>query len=269
MARRLKSWLHSYAEFTDVSEAPISFNFWTGVAAIAGALERKVWIDEVKFKWYPNFYILLVSPPGVATKSSTVSVGMKILRTVPDVQFGPSSMTWQGLARGLQESQVMVPLHDEVTNPLLQEYMPMSAITCEVSELGTFLDMNDGQMQSVLIDLWDGKDSAWERWLSTADNTRIENPWINVIAATTPTWLAMNFDDLTVGGGLTSRIVFVYAEEKRQRIPYISDMINIKNYDQLEKDLAHDLEEIHKIKGPFILTPEAKLLGAECNVSLT
>lgn len=263
LARRLASWLRSYGDFTIISEAPTSFNFWTGVATVAGALERKVWIDEIKYRWYPNFYILLISPPGVATKSSTISVGMRLLRNLPDVRFGPASMTWQGLARGLQEGQVMIPMLDPSIPLLNQEFSPMSALTCEVSELGTFLDMGDGQMQSILIELWDGKDGAWERWLSTAENTRIENPWINVIGATTPTWLASNFDDLTIGGGLTSRIVFVYAEEKAQLIPYISEMINIKNYDQLEEDLIHDLKEIHKMRGSFTLSPEAKILGAE------
>lgn len=264
MARRLNSWLTAYAEFTDVSEAPISFNFWTGVSTIAGALQRKVWIDEIKFKWYPNFYVILVSPPGIATKSSTMGVGMKMLRSIEGIHFGPTSMTWQGLTRGLQEGQILLPIHDNLNlvDPL-QEFMSMSAITCEVSELGTFLDMRDTQLQAVLIDLWDGKDVPWERWLSQNENTRIENPWINLISATTPTWLGENFGDLTIGGGLTSRIIFVYADGKRQLIPYISDMVNHEDHIKLGEDLIYDLKQIAKLKGQFKLTDEARQFGRE------
>ena len=75
MARRLKNWIKSYADFTEVSEAPLTFDFWTGLSTISGALQRKVYIDEVKFKLFPNMYVFFVAPPGVATKSTTVGVG--------------------------------------------------------------------------------------------------------------------------------------------------------------------------------------------------
>lgn len=63
--------------------------------AIAGALRRKVWIDQAYFKWYSNFYIIpLVAPPGIVSKSTTAGIGMSILREVPGVNFGPDVVTW-------------------------------------------------------------------------------------------------------------------------------------------------------------------------------
>lgn len=253
MARMLQSWLAAYSEFTMNSEAPDLFNFWTGVSTIAGALRRHVWIDEVKFKWFPNFYIIFVAPAGVVTKSTTMSVGMSLLRQVDGVKMGPGSMTWQGLTWTLQESLQLVPYGEDGAS----DYMPMSAITCEVSELGTFLDPRDGTLSSVLIDLWDGKEVPWERWLRSNDNTRIENPWINIIAATTPSWLKENFTEIMIGGGLTSRVVFVFAEEKKTLIPYISRRTVRENHAELEAALVHDLTEIATIKGPYQLTDEA------------
>lgn len=259
MARMLNNWLTSYSEYTEVSEAPYTFDFWTGVATIGGALRRQVFIDEIKFKVYPNFYTFFVAPPGVATKSTTVGVGMRLLRQVDGVTMGPTSMTWQGLTKGLQDARQLIPLTDpNTTDPLAMEYLSQSAITCEVSELGTFLDMRNGELISVLIDLWDGKDVPWERWLSTKENTKIENPLISIIGATTPTWLEENFGEGTIGGGLTSRIVFVYGDEKRRYIPYISDLVEPQGNADLEKALVNDLREIAKLKGKFTITRDAR-----------
>lgn len=262
--RKLENWIASYAQYTEVSEAPLTFDFWTGVSTIAGALRRQVCIDEIKFRIYPNFYTFFVAPPGVATKSTTVSVGMRLLRQVDGVIMGPSSMTWQGLTKGLQNAQQMVPLQDPtITDPLAMEYFPQSAITCEVSELGTFLDMRNGELISILIDLWDGKDVPWERWLSTKEDTKIENPLISIIGATTPSWLEENFGEGTIGGGLTSRIVFVYGDAKRRFIPYISDLVEDESNRKLEEDLVHDLREIAKLKGRFTITRQARNMVGE------
>lgn len=255
----LDNWLSAYSKFTDVSEAPLTFDFWTGVATIAGALRRQVYIDEIKFKLFPNFYVFFVAPPGVATKTTTVSVGMRILRQVDGVTMGPSSMTWQGLAKGMQKAMQLVPISDpNTTDPMAMEYLSQSAITCEVSELGTFLDMRDGELIALLIDMWDGKEVPFERWLSTQSDTKIENPLINIIGATTPSWLEENFGETAIGGGLTSRIVFVHAEEKRRFIPYISDLVEDEQNKKLESDLVHDLREIAKLKGKFTITREAR-----------
>lgn len=259
MPRMLSNWLEAYANYTDVSEAPLTFDLWTGVASIAGALRRQVCIDEIKFKIFPNFYIFFVAPPGVATKSTTVGVGMKLLRQVDGIIMGPSSMTWQGLTRGLQNAQQLYVVSDpSVTDPLAMERMAQSAITCEVSELGTFLDMRDGSLVSVLIDLWDGREVPWERWLSTKDDTKIENPLISIVGSTTPSWLEENFGEGTIGGGFTSRIVFVYGEAKRRYIPYISDLVEVEGQSSTEKALVHDLREIAKLKGKFTITRDAR-----------
>ena len=64
---------------------------WVGVSTIAGALRRKVWIDQAYFKWYPNFYIILVAPPGIVAKSTTASLGMRLCGVSPVSASGPMS----------------------------------------------------------------------------------------------------------------------------------------------------------------------------------
>ena len=75
-SRKLKNWVDSYLVYSSASEAPDKFHFWTAVSTIAGALRRRVWIPQNYFDWTSNFYIILVAPPGIVSKSTTISIGM-------------------------------------------------------------------------------------------------------------------------------------------------------------------------------------------------
>ena len=251
MPRELDNWLAAYAKHTAISEAPPVFHFWTGVSVIAGALRRRVWIDQKHFQWIPNFYIIMVGPPGVVTKSTSMKIGYRILRQVPGIHFGPQSMTWQGLLKAFEDSNELVPLPlpgVDINDPML-ERMPMSCVTCDISELGTFLKPRDDELTTFLIDMWDGQIGSWKRTLATQDETIIENPWLNIIGCTTPSWLRENFNSGMISGGLTSRCIFVWGMEKSQLIAYPGDMISDEKFHLREEQLVNDSEGNRKPYG--------------------
>lgn len=257
MARKLDNWLRSYMEYSKQSEAPDQFHFWTGVSCIAGALRRKVWIDMGYFEWTPNFYIVFVAPPGIVSKSTTASIGMNLLRRVKGVKFGPDAVTWQSLVQSLSESTEGFPYPDEAT------LNPMSAITIVSSEFGNFLNPQDREMVDVLVSLWDGQRGAWKKATKTQGEDSIENPWINIIACTTPDWIAGNFPEYMIGGGFTSRTVFVYGEEKRQLMAYPADFLPA-DFEEQQDTLVNDLEHIaNNLTGPYFLSDDAKEWGVQ------
>ena len=77
VARNHADWLTAFMEYASYGEAPRHMYFWSGVAAIAGVLRRKVWIDQAYFKWHCNMYIVLVAPPGIVSKSTTAGVATR------------------------------------------------------------------------------------------------------------------------------------------------------------------------------------------------
>lgn len=251
--RRLDNWLKTYMEYSSFSEAPDKFHFWTGISTVAGALRRRVWIDQAYFQWTPNFYIIFVAPPGIVSKSTTLSIGMRLLRQIPGIHFGPDAVTWQALTEALADSTESVLMPDEL-------YHPMSCITIASSEFGTFLNPKDREMVDVLVSLWDGQLGVWEKRTKTQGSDSIENPWINIAACTTPSWIAGNFPDYMIGGGFTSRCVFVYAETKRKLVPYPSREVP-SDFKQTEKELVHDLEIISSYSGEFTLSETALEFG--------
>lgn len=264
MARHFPNWLKAYCRFTEHSEAPLDFHFWTGVSTIAACLRRRVWKDEHHFTWTPNFYIIFVGPAGVVTKSTTLNIGFKLLHKIAEKQklyFGPDSMTWQGLAKGFAKASAFHTYKDSKTGE--DKKVLMSPLTCSVSELGTFLRPDDTGLISFLTDVWDGKDRPFKHETSVSGNIEIDGGWLNIIGATTPSWLQNNFPASLIGEGIGSRIIFIFAENKRKLTAYPSRLKNIVDHTKFETQLTEDLEDICQMIGPYEMTDEAYLWGED------
>lgn len=259
MARHFANWISAYIDYTKHSEAPDPFHFWTAISTIAGALRRKVWMDQRQFQWTPNFYVIFVAPPGIATKSTAINTAMRLLREVPDVIFGPNSMTWQGLTVALEESKRVYP-----KDAMATEFLQMSCLTIAISELGTFLKPKETDLIDLLVDLWDGGDRVWKHRIKTGEHpsTEIINPWMNIIGCTTPAWLRGNFPQYMIEGGLTSRCVFVFGDKKRHLVAYPSELALTTWWADMGKRLTDDLIHMSELQGEYEMTPDAKLWGA-------
>lgn len=254
MSRRLEDWLQSYVRYAGVTEAPRLMHYFAGVAAVAGALRRKVWIDMKRYQWTPSFYIVFVAPPGIVAKSTTADIAMDLLKRVPGVKFGPDVVTWPALVSAFASAGESFPYGDE--------WLPMSALTLVASELGNLVIPQDREMVNLYITLWDGR-KTYEKVTKTSGNDSIEAPWINMLGCTTPHWIADNMPPATVGGGFTSRCIFIYAEKKEQFVAYVDEAIRAEDDGEREA-LIHDLEHIAlNLVGQYHLAPDARAWGRE------
>ena len=230
-------------------------HFWSGVSAVAGALQRHVWVDMGAFQWLANHFIVFVAPPGIVAKSTTAGLATGLLRRVPGIKLGPNAVTAAALARSFAES------HEEFE--IAGTFYPQCALTLVSSELGNLIDPKDRQMIDLLTELWDGLQVDFTKVTKTAGSDTIVNPWINLIACTTPAWLAANFPEYVLGGGFTSRCIFVYADKKEKLIAYPSRSM-LPDFLENRDQLVADLETISKtLLGPVTLTPEAYSYGED------
>lgn len=245
-----RSWLKAYVAHERNSESPPSFHYWTAVFTVAGALRRRVWIDQRRFQWTTNMYIVLVAPPGVAAKSTTMRVGLNLLQRVEGIRLGPQSMTWQALfdAFILAKDVLELPAQDPI---------PMSCLSIGIGELGTFMDPKNRECMDMITALWDGQKEPLKRMTRKDGELIIHNPWLNFLACTTPAWLKENFPEVQVGAGLTSRIIFVYGAEKAKYIAYPAQQVEDEAYKDEEIALLHDLQRIANLQGEYKLTPSA------------
>lgn len=255
MTRNFKDWLKAYVEYAGVTEAPKKMHTFAGIGALAGALRRKVWIDMKRFVWYPSFYIIYVAPPGIVAKSTTADIAMDLLKRVPGIKFGPNAITWQALVTAFASASESFewPGHSG-------DWHPMSPLTLVASELGSLINLQDRDMVNLLIELWDGK-KTYDKITKMSGNDTIEAPWINLQGCTTPHWIADNMPPSTIGGGLSSRCIFLYADEKEKYVAYVDEVIE-KGDEAHRLRLIQDLEYISvNLCGPFTITEEARVWG--------
>ena len=252
MPRALGNWLSSYLEYTAGTESPRMMHFYVGISTLAGVLRRRVWIDMVRFKWVPNFYIILVAPPGIISKTTTMDYGMDLLKQVPGIRFGPDVITWQALVTKFAESFEEFQYGDL--------WYPQSALNLASGELGNLIDPSNKDMVNLYISLWDGR-AGFEKETKVSGNDAVNAPWINMIGCTTPHWIADNFPESMVGGGFTSRCIFVYGDKKETLIAWPDEHVR-KDHTELRAALISDLEYIATtLVGPLRLTPAGRDWG--------
>ena len=244
MSRRLKNWLTSYLQFTYQSEPPELFHTWTAISTVAAVLQRKCVVNWGPIRFFPNMYIVLCAPPGKARKGTAMAYGSNLLSRL-GVKVAAESITREALVREIMDS------YNTTINEETGELTCHSSLTIFSQELTVFLGYNQQQLMMDLTDWFDcgrGPDGKWTYRTKHQGTDDITGIWVNLIGATTPGLLRSTLSMDAIGGGLTSRIIFVYEEGKGKSCPVLFQSPEIV---ALGEDLYYDLEQIYMLRGQF------------------
>jgi|GEM_PF-642200 hypothetical protein len=242
--RQLPDWIDGFMEYTKKSESPKSYRTWTAISVIAAALQRKCFINwGTSLTFYPNLYIVLVGPSGVR-KSSAMGPGLDILQEIPNITVAPQATTLQALIRRLK--------HTNYTDVdlLTGKQQFHASISIFSKEFTVFLGYNNQAMIAALCD-WYDCESKWSYETVSRDQEEIIGVWVNLLGATTPTLIQASLPTEAIGGGLTSRIIFIFEERKGQTV-----IIPMQTEEEvmLGEVLKSDLEKIRMMTGSFQVT---------------
>lgn len=245
-SRKVDNWIYGYQRYTEGTESPPTFHLWTAVGTLASAMQRKMYMDAGYFKIHSNMYIILVSPPGRSRKSTALRIGKGLLKGVldygVDINFSTQASSVAALVRQLSS----------ITNKDHQ------SLTSFSSELGSLLGNKSIEMVDFLVDIFDCNPD-WDKQTVSRGLEKIDRPWFNMLAATTPQWMGDNLSKTAVEGGFVSRSIFVYDDTRLLvAFPELTD-----EQRQLRKDLTHDLAHIAQLKGLFKFEPSARTFYKE------
>ena len=239
--RKLNNWLEGYLEYTNETESPKSFNLWSGVSAIASGLRKKVKFQLGRLSTYPNLYIILVAEPGVSRKTTAIDYSTDITKEVDAIIHSADSTTRESLIEDLElaaQDQLMPDGSNFKHNSLSIISREFESFIGEKSE--------NTKIRVLLTDLFDCGSKAWEYKTKNKGKNKLNAVYLNLLAATTPDSLACALPASAIGGGLTSRILFILPTRDRKKFaePPIPDR-------ELVKALIHDLEIISRLAGVY------------------
>jgi len=239
MARNLSDWLDSFMELTDNSEPPALFRKWAGISAIAAALQRKVRLElGLSLTFYPNLYIVLVGPSATG-KGTAMKFASDIIEQVPTIRLSAQATSLQALIRRMKETN----LTDVNVETGEQTYH--SSLTIFSTEFTVFLGYHNQELIAALCEWYDCH-NRWTYETIARKKEEVVGVWVNLFAGTTPDAIQASLPIESIGGGLTSRIIFV-VEEKRGKLVVVPTKTEREM--QLQQKLVYDLEAINRLSG--------------------
>lgn len=239
MQRALSDWINGYMAYTDNSEPPYLYRKWCAISVLAAVLQRKCCMPWGSLTFYPNMYIVLVGPPA-ARKGTAMAPAQDILYNL-GIKMASEAVTREALIRELKES------NGTIIDPETGSIEYHSSLTVFSPELTVFLGYNNPTLLSDLTDWYDCR-KKWVYRTKTQGVDEIYGVFLNILGATTPDLIRATLPLDAIGGGLTSRMIFVYEQNKGKVVPapFYTDAEQ-----GLLTQLQSDLEQIHLLQGDF------------------
>src|SRR5215472_2862606 len=242
--RKLTSWIDAFVNCTGGIEAPPLFRKWAAISTIAGVLEQKVFVTTTS-PMYANMYVFLVAPPG-GGKSRTIDIAHDMLSTLPDPMIAPTSVNAASIIDQLCECKRCIT---DSHGPSV-EYHSMNVL---VGEFGTFMSQYDNSLIALLTDFYNVRPYGQRRRGGNLKIT-IPLPQLNMLIGTTPANLMRFMPEGAWTQGFTSRIMFVYSDEKEVVDDFAQHRV------LMNTDLVNDLKVINSLSGQFVVTEDYRHL---------
>ena len=239
MQRALPDWIEGFMQFTDNSEAPTLFRYWTAVSCVAAALQRKTYVSLGTLTFYPNMYIILCAPSGIR-KGTAMGPGYELLNDI-GIKMSAQATTLQALVKRLKNTT------NNTIDPITGEISMHSSLTVYSKEFTVFLGYRNQELMSHLCD-WYDCENRWRYETISRGEDEIIGVWVNIIGATTPELIQTSMPVEAIGGGLTSRMIIVYETKKGKFVPF---PILTHQEELLRESLKHDLDKIALLSGRF------------------
>jgi hypothetical protein len=239
-------WVDDFVEATSAVSSPELFRRWSAIMAVAGALERKVWVRTKASNLYPNLYVVICAPPGIG-KTEIISYTRDMWTSLDEHHVANSSVTKAALIDSLATAsrKIIRPLD---TNPVYS----FNSLLIGSNELGVLLPAYDSEFMNTLTDLYDGKNYSESR--RTKDlKIKIENPNLNMLAGCTPGYLRETLPPGAWDQGFLSRVILIYNGEIQLQSLFLEDD-EISQMSQLKTRLKTISEKF----GPYTFTEEAR-----------
>lgn len=248
MSRELEDFLSGYLTYAHNTEPPVTYHTWCGLSLIAGALQRKVHMIWGFEKIYPNLFVILVGQSGRTRKGMAIGLAKTMLSKISTVSVAPEASNREVIVSAMKRALLN---YKDPDDGIIKIHCSLTAFS---EELAVFLGQGDIKLLANLTDWYDSKDD-WVYETIGRGRDALQGLCFNLMGATAPDWLQSMLPQEAVGGGFTSRVIFVTEDRKGKTV---SEHVKTVEEEELEKALVRDLERINQLSGQFMWTDEAR-----------
>lgn len=239
----LCSFLEDYLQYTQGNETPEIMHLWVGLTTLAGAAEKRLWLDRGFFRIYMNLYTILVAPAGVCAKSTSMDLGSKLLKEA-GYKVLEGSVLKEKIILEMQDALKEVPVDKDTM-------FPHCSVTFVSDELNVLLSSGT-EMVKFLVDMW-GKDDLYTYKTKNSGVNELSYPFFNFVGAAVPQWFGPSLASDMAATGFLARCVFVYEEKKRGKFP--NPVVTADQQRARERCLQHLLSMVNGF-GPLKVSKE-------------
>lgn len=211
---RPDTFIGRYLSYMSVQETALAYDFWCALWLMSCALGRNVIVDRPRAPVFMNMYIVLCAESGVTRKSTAATLAFKILRQLNTLL--PEDERYEIIESKSSPEMLLRALDERSTSH------GQAKLAITVSEMVTFLgkDRYTITMPGTLTDLYDCPSDRSGGGSLSRGEYNYRNVYINLLTASTPTWLVRAINPEVIEGGFTSRCFFVVSEKRKRSVPW-------------------------------------------------
>jgi hypothetical protein len=240
------NWIDEVLDQHKELETPLTFFYWSGLAAISAAVKDNVWLFQQFYNVYPNIYVMLHAKSGLK-KGPAISMAKQIVKQVNNTRIISGRSSIQGILKELGTA---------FTQPGGVVVNKAIAFICS-SELSSSI-VDDPAAMSILTDLYDRNwnEGDWKSLLKS-ENFKLRDPTITMLTATNEAHSEEFFGKQDIQGGYFARTFIIYADRENAINSLVDPLEHAPDY----KYLAAYVKKLAELKGAF--TPLHKTPAGE------
>jgi hypothetical protein len=193
-------------EFPDycetLTDAPRIYKEESAFDVLSSIIGRRIYLQWGEDRIYPNIYKIYIGKSTAYRKSTMQKIQKRFVENI--IGFDSllaNRFSYEGLISFIEKQSHVISYFDEFAN--LYEILLKNYTLSPEAFLTEVFECPDMKREGALV----------------SKNIVLENVFINIIGATTESWLLKNMNESSVRGGFLPRFLFVWAKEKESTMP--------------------------------------------------